>query len=366
MSVVLLAAAATASRGAAASVSGEGGLSELGITTSSLPNATEDSAYSQMVAANGGQTPYTWSIVAGSLGDLSINSSTGEISGTPTTDTDLSFTVRVTDDNSDTADQALTITVNAASGAADFEIDFSDYADVAAVIAAHPGSEVISSGNGSVALVSVSGQPFTKALQCTHNTPASIDQQQRLTLSIRGWADTAQPRETWQKYPIYFSSSPAFSWGGPLSGGGPGGKLLLNFDQDQLGTSRREVFAGQGGATLRPQFAGSVGTGNTTVEVPENEQSIGQWGTLWVHDKFDDANGLNEVMLEMGGNTYYAEMGTGVDSSPSASHYLAYLGLLGNINNGCENDGMHVRWGKIQIWKDTKPSGWPTTGWGGA
>ncbi|MHC4714723.1 MAG: Ig domain-containing protein, partial [Planctomycetota bacterium] len=71
-----------------------------------------DVAYSETLAATGGVTPYSWSIVSGSLPTgLSLNSGTGEISGTPTTGGTSNFTVRATDSNTpaDTDDQALSI-----------------------------------------------------------------------------------------------------------------------------------------------------------------------------------------------------------------------------------------------------------------
>jgi len=84
------------------------------ITTTSLPDGTKNQPYSQTVQATGGTTPYTWSIVSGSLPKgLSLNSSTGEISGKPKPPTGTSnFTVRCTDDKSLYDDQALSITIN--------------------------------------------------------------------------------------------------------------------------------------------------------------------------------------------------------------------------------------------------------------
>ncbi|MHC4713163.1 MAG: putative Ig domain-containing protein [Planctomycetota bacterium] len=85
---------------------------DLVVTTSSLPDGQIGVAYSETLAATGGVTPYTWSIVSGSLpAGLSLNSSTGEISGTPTTGGTSNFTVRVTDSQTpaDTDDQALSI-----------------------------------------------------------------------------------------------------------------------------------------------------------------------------------------------------------------------------------------------------------------
>ena len=80
----------------------------------SLPAGTAGVAYSPTtVTATGGTGPYTWSAV-GLPGALSIDSTTGTISGTPTTNTGspFSLTVTVTDSTSATASQAYALTIN--------------------------------------------------------------------------------------------------------------------------------------------------------------------------------------------------------------------------------------------------------------
>src|SRR6185436_7853673 len=55
-------------------------------------------AYSSSLVATGGVAPYTYSIVAGSLPTgLTLNSSTGAITGTPTTAGSFPFTAKVVD-----------------------------------------------------------------------------------------------------------------------------------------------------------------------------------------------------------------------------------------------------------------------------
>jgi len=88
----------------------------LSITSTSLPNGTGGQAYSANLAASGGVTPYNWSIATGSLplpGGLTLNSSTGAITGTPTTAGTFNFTVQVNDASnpSQTASKALSIIV---------------------------------------------------------------------------------------------------------------------------------------------------------------------------------------------------------------------------------------------------------------
>lgn len=88
----------------------------LSITTSSLPTGVKGSSYSATVAAAGGAGAYSWAVTTGSLPvGISINASTGAISGTPTATGVTSFTVTVTDGETptpQTANKQLTITVN--------------------------------------------------------------------------------------------------------------------------------------------------------------------------------------------------------------------------------------------------------------
>ncbi|WP_186424269.1 cadherin-like beta sandwich domain-containing protein [Pannonibacter sp. TSB10GB1] len=72
-------------------------------------------AYSQTFAASGGSGSYTYAVTSGALpAGLSLNTSTGEISGTPSTAGTANFTITATDGNNDTGDAAYSLLVNAA------------------------------------------------------------------------------------------------------------------------------------------------------------------------------------------------------------------------------------------------------------
>ena len=90
--------------------------SGLAITTSSpLPSATVGIAYSTTMAAVNGFPPYTWSITSDTPdtgGWLSINSSTGVLSGTPGTAETESLLIKVTDSALTSASAPFSLTVN--------------------------------------------------------------------------------------------------------------------------------------------------------------------------------------------------------------------------------------------------------------
>jgi hypothetical protein len=90
------------------------------ITTSSLPNGSTSAAYNQTLAATGGATAglgsapyYKWSITIGTLpAGLTLNSSSGAISGTPTAIGISNFTVKALDRYGRIITKPLSITVN--------------------------------------------------------------------------------------------------------------------------------------------------------------------------------------------------------------------------------------------------------------
>jgi hypothetical protein len=88
----------------------------LTITTTSLPNGVVNQGYSASLSGSGGTTPYTWSVSPALPANLSLNASTGAITGTPAAQgtTSLTFTLHDSSTPSQSVQQTLSLTIAAA------------------------------------------------------------------------------------------------------------------------------------------------------------------------------------------------------------------------------------------------------------
>jgi Putative Ig domain len=97
--------------------------STLAIVASALPSATDGTAYSQALRATGGTPSYTWSISSGKLpAGLTLGSSTGVISGTPTAISTSNFGVTVRDNERPAQTQSLAMSISAAANPTSLKI----------------------------------------------------------------------------------------------------------------------------------------------------------------------------------------------------------------------------------------------------
>lgn len=88
-----------------------GPTSALSISIASLPQGVVGSSYSGSFTAVGGASPYTWSLSSGQLPPgLSLSSSTGALSGTPTASGNYNFGIKLIDSSSSV--QSATTTVS--------------------------------------------------------------------------------------------------------------------------------------------------------------------------------------------------------------------------------------------------------------
>jgi hypothetical protein len=92
----------------------------LAITSpATIPDGVKSQTYSYQLNGVGGTGTYTWAITAGALqSGLSLNASTGVISGTPTTSSVTSVTVQITDGSSATATKSINLTIGGTANTA--------------------------------------------------------------------------------------------------------------------------------------------------------------------------------------------------------------------------------------------------------
>jgi hypothetical protein len=84
------------------------------VTTTSLPNGTVGTGYTTTLTASGGSPPYSWSLASGSLPwGLTLNATSGAITGTPTVARTSKLTVQASDASipAKTATKPLSITI---------------------------------------------------------------------------------------------------------------------------------------------------------------------------------------------------------------------------------------------------------------
>ncbi len=90
----------------------------LAITTKTLPNGTSGTTYAATLAASGGTPPYQWSIVAGTLpSGISVDVTSGVISGTPISQGNFTFTVQARDSSSTQASAQAPLALNVTAAA---------------------------------------------------------------------------------------------------------------------------------------------------------------------------------------------------------------------------------------------------------
>jgi hypothetical protein len=94
-----------------------GGTPVFSISCNNPPNAQVGQSYSHLFPVTGSNPPFTWSITAGSLPPgLSLNSSTGYVTGTATTAGAYWFTITATDSDDNTVSTTCAIGVCAGGG----------------------------------------------------------------------------------------------------------------------------------------------------------------------------------------------------------------------------------------------------------
>lgn len=162
------------------------------LALSGSPAAASKSApYSYTPTRTGGYPPITYSIASGTLPTgLSLNTSTGEISGTPTVVTaGAAVTIRAADSDGHTADNAVTFVVNdytpiAISGTVSGQSD---------TVNSYPGSKTITPNYGSLSVTGGNGSISYSWVRISGSTAISASNPSTLATSFSA---TASPGTT--------------------------------------------------------------------------------------------------------------------------------------------------------------------------
>jgi hypothetical protein len=208
-----------------------GGNPGIGISPATLPSCNLNTAYpGQTVTASGGAEPYSWSISSGALpGGLTLNSSTGVISGTPTAADTFNFTVTATDSTGATGIKSYSITITVltiitGSSLPSGEVGVAYNTPVMAaggtpgyswsVIsgALPPGLSLGSGGVISGTPTSNTGSPYSFTVQVADSASPAITATRSFSITISGLSITTTDLDSgWQG--IAFSQSLAASGG---------------------------------------------------------------------------------------------------------------------------------------------------------
>ncbi|MBR7627542.1 tandem-95 repeat protein [Aeromonas popoffii] len=162
------------------------------LSPGSLSNGSVGTSYSETLSASGGTAPYTYAITAGALpADLSLNTSTGVISGTPSASGTSNLSVTATDANSASGVQAYTLTIGAQAPVAN-----AVSATVAANSSANPITLNITGGAASsvaVASAASHGTASASGTSITYSPTAGFSGADSFTYTATNASGTSSP-----------------------------------------------------------------------------------------------------------------------------------------------------------------------------
>jgi large repetitive protein len=166
------------------------------INPATLPNANQSTAYSQTLTQTGLTGTPTWSVSVGTLPTgLSLNSSTGVISGTPTASGTFNFTVQVTNGTC-SATRAYTIVVTASGPILQISLTELDFGDVLVLQSSKKTITVKNMGTSPLSITSI-------------NMP-------NIVFSVESISGTIAPQES-RNIEITFTPTALISYNGTVS-----------------------------------------------------------------------------------------------------------------------------------------------------
>ncbi|HEY6945286.1 MAG TPA: FG-GAP-like repeat-containing protein [Candidatus Acidoferrum sp.] len=289
----------------------------LAISTASLPNGSLGTPYDQILTVTGGTSPFTWGVPSGPLPTgLSLNATTGEITGTPTSTTttpaSFTFTVSVTDSSATplTAQKQFTLTpITAAErgpvamAASDFDSDGKQ--DLA--IVNHETNNVtilLSNRNGDGTFTEATGSPISSGIG---NAPVAIAAGD---LNGDSMPDLAVVNQADSTLSILLNNGAGTFAPGPSpllqTAASPTGVAIADFNQDGFadiavtngGANSFSVFVGLSGGLFTQAFQPPAGpTGSTPTAIVAGTFATGGFPDVAITNNVSGAAGDITVVL---------------------------------------------------------------------
>ena len=289
------------------------------VSTASLPNGTIGVPYDQVLNATGGTSPSTWSVSVGSLPTgLSLNPTTGEITGTPTSSTttppSFTFTITATDSSTTPLTALKQFTLTPIPGTAtergpvaivqnDFNADGNQ--DLA-VVNQTTNNLTMLLGRGDGTFAEATGSPISSGIG---NGPVAI-----AAADLNGDAkpDLAVVNQTDNTVSVLLNNGDATftaSASSPLqtgAGTSPDGVAIADFNQDGLldiavtngGANTFTVFVGISGGLFTQAFQPPAGpTGSTPSAIVAGSFVTGGFPDVAITNDVSGAAGDVTVVL---------------------------------------------------------------------
>ena len=284
------------------------------LTCAPPPPAQVGTTYSNQLTRTGGTGPYVWSVSAGSLpAGLSLDGSSGLLSGTPTAAGSRTFTVRIVDANGRVDTREVTLVV--AKATSTLSLTTSDSATsfgtpVTLVAPAGPGSptgtvtfsNVASSGpdsgvattlgtgtldNGSASLTVAMPALGLNTITATYGGDGSheIATSAPVTVEVSAVAGevivtefrSSGPEGADDSYVELLNTGPRIPLAGFTLTSSSGSTLTLPATTGTVGTNRSFLVAGSSfslDAVSNPDAVGSLGSGGLTVQAPDTATTV--------------------------------------------------------------------------------------------